>query len=45
MHYKTDEMQFYETLALNMEKERVAMGLTQEEMAEALEISFGAYKK
>ena len=45
MHYKTEEMKFYETLALNMERERVAMGLTQEEMAEALEISFGAYKK
>ena len=45
MFYNNDEIQFYETLALNMEKERVKMGLTQEEMAEALGVSFGAYKK
>lgn len=45
MQYKMDEMNFYENLALAMEKERVAMGLTQEEMAEAIDLSFGAYKK
>lgn len=45
MLYSNEEVEFYETLALNMERERVAMGLTQEEMAEELGISFGSYKK
>lgn len=45
MTYKLDEMKFYENLALSMEKERVAMGLTQEEMAEAIDVSYSAYKK
>lgn len=45
MSYKLDEMKFYENLALALEKERVAMGLTQEEMAEEIDISYSSYKK